>query len=875
MIFFRMVILPDGKRIKETIHQVKVQEGRGLAKKKYEMITELYAGAVKEVTAEPEHWMSFLSSACRNFRLPFDEQLLVHVQRPKATAVLEMEVWNRKFGRWVKRGSKGIAVIDKSSPVMRLKYYYDISETQEGRYRRLLRPVPLWKVDDENRERVRETLANAFGVSEGIEDFAQTIREAAKNAAEDNFADYLQDILSLRKNSFLEEADEQSIETEVQELLENSIAYMVMIRCGVDEREHPGIENFQGITKFHTPELVNLFGVAVSDVSEMALSGISDTIQKLQLEEKRKKRTFAGREKAGYTGLETPEYSHERSLTYDDDRIQQAGRLPFSKSHRTPRIGSTPWEIWITPLEVSEGTPLRDLSEPSDAGKIEQPPSGDTGNGTEQDGTNDIGNGKGTERDRRAESTESAFVGSEDEQHPSGGGGDHDEGGGVRLVQETVPEPEKKSAGDQSSAFFIEPKAKNLEWYDRSRDTQSLPFFHKDETIKALLLSTPYLKATKDEIQAFYEEHEDEQERAEYIRNLFNADYTDLTLEDGTQAGYKTYQNVLHMWEGAYQSRTSEGYYDWSVIARYFEGMRLLGELTDKAKPIRTVEGQLSLLDEMAEEQTFAFSFSQEIIDSLIRTTNYKDNIKYQIYSYFQKHPESRQKKAEYLKKVYGVAGAYSAITGTGIDLITDAGGMQIIRGETKITLKWEKVAKRIDELAAMGRYLSKKELENLPEYEKNVLCAEIYEFYYNLPEGEMRPYPSGTDYHTGVKLIRQQIEDPEAVGNLLESVGMVLDSTAESDRMYKFMRQAYQDLLDYRDGVYGLSSSLPAEKEDSLSMEPEDFSYVLRPETVVYIGIEEYEIQFLSDEMVVSSILLQISKKAYDSIEKLSALSK
>lgn len=757
-----------------------------MAKKKYDLITELYAGAVKEVTAKPEHWMSFLNSACRNFRMPFDEQLLVHVQRPNATAVLEMEAWNRKFGRWVKRGSKGIAVIDKNSPVMRLKYYFDVSETQEGRYHRLVRPVPLWTVDDKNRERVRETLVNAFGVPEGVEGLAETIREAAKNAAEDNLSDYLPDILAFRKDSTLEGAEKESVEAEAEKLLENSIAYMVMIRCGIDEREHPDVENFQGITKFNTPELVNLFGVAVSDVAEMALSEISDTIWKLQLEEKKKKRTFAGREAEGYTGLETPENNHERSLTYDDDRIQQTGRLPSSKPYRTPRTGTTPWEVRLLTPEVSEGTPLRDLSEPSDAGELKQPPAGNAGNGAEQNGADHGGNGRGAGRDRGAESTGSDSVGAEDEQHPSGGGRNRDEGSGIRLVREET-EPEQE------------------------------------------------------------------------------------------------------------------------------------------LEPLQTVEEQLSLLDEMAEEQTSVFSFSQEMIDTLIRTVGDKSLIKYQIYSYFQKNPESR-KKAQFLKRAYGAAGYYPAIAVKDMSLITDEKGMRIYRGETSLILKWEKVAKRIDELISIGRYLSKKEIEYLPKCEKNILCAEIYEFYKEIPKGQISPYPSGTDYDTGTKIIRGQIEDPEAAGNLLESMGMVLGSMEESDRLYKFKRRVYQDLLDYRDDANGLPSSLPAEKEDSLSVEPEpavsresafgtepeqeqkedsdtntgknregalepepirsrkkksesavervkedvqepeppqssdddsvsgtdDFFYDLHPETVVYIGIEEYEIQFLSDEMVV-----------------------
>lgn len=205
-----------------------------MAKKKYDLITELYAETVKEVTSSPQKWLSFLVSACRNFRLPFDEQILVYAQRPQASAVLPMKAWNERFGRWVKKDSKGIAVLDKNSPTMKLKYYYDVSDTQEGRYRRLIRPVSLWEVTEDYREDVKETLVNAFGIDEKITGFEETILEAAKNAAEDNLPDYLSDLIKERRGSYLEELDEYNVEVESRQLLSASIAYMIMVRCGVD-----------------------------------------------------------------------------------------------------------------------------------------------------------------------------------------------------------------------------------------------------------------------------------------------------------------------------------------------------------------------------------------------------------------------------------------------------------------------------------------------------------------------------------------------------------------------------------------------------------------------------------------------------------------
>lgn len=761
--------------------------------KRYDLITELYGRAIRDITEKPENWMAFLRSACRNFRLPFDEQVLVYVQRPDAVAVLEMEGWRNKFGRWVKRDSKGIAVFDKQAPAMRLKYYFDVSDTREGRYKRLLRDVPLWEMEDADREAVQETLANTFGVEESG-GFEETILEAAKNAAEDNLPDYMRSLLSDRKDSLLEELDEGNVEVEAKSLLAASVSYMVMARCGIQAEAYLDAGDFDRIRDFNTPPLINSLGTAISDVAEMALSPISDTIWQSRTGRKSRDRTFEGQRNQSYTKNAKANPDTERGPEYDKSQLQQAGGLSPAGHYRTERTGGSPWEIRIPEKEIPSGRTVRDIHHPADTGEAEPAPDGNAGVGTGTDGADRERDGRGTERDGGTQGGRPDDVGGDDEQYPAGSGGDRDSGTGLQLV-----------------------------WYDRRKEDKKIPFFGRDSDIKALLLATPHLKATKEEICSFYETHEDRTERTEYIKSIFNNEVTEVTLEDGRSVGYKTFQNVLHLWEGSYQSRTAQGYYDWGVIAGYFEGMRLLGELWDRWRPLPTVEGQLRMLDDMAGEGTPAFSFTQEIIDYTLAKGSGIQHGKYRIYSYFlQEH--SAKEKADFLKNEYGTGGHSPILTGTGIREEHDTKGLKLHRGygddAPELLLTWGKVAKRIDELIAAGRYMTKRELEYIPEYEKEILATEIYCFYFDQPEEVLRPYPEEEDYHAAVSTIRPQLDEPERVEEILHSMEGVLDNTADFARNYQSMQKAYHDLMDYKNGIYSLFTPIPP-AENKISKPP------------------------------------------------------
>lgn len=818
-------------------------------KKRFDLITELYDSSIREITENPENWMNFLRFACRNYLLPFDEQVLVYVQRPEAEKVLSMEDWSNKFGRWVKRDSKKIAVFDKEAPTMRLKYYYDVSDTREGKFKRLVRPVPLWEMENSDREAVQETISNTFGVEESG-DFEETILEAAKNAAEDNLPDYLRDLLSGRENSFLEELDELNVEVEAKRILEASVAYMLMARCGVDTEAYYSAEDFRDIRDFNTPILINLLGSAVSDVAEMALSPVSDTVIKLQKGREKENRTFVSGETRGYTESVKTNPDKEGSAEYERNRIQQAGRVSSAEHLRTGRDSGSPWEIFISSEKISSGTTIRDVHNPADTGQVKPASGRSTGGSTDKNRADHDGNGTEGKRDGGTKGRKSDVVGREDEQHPSGGRGSRDEGTDLQL-----------------------------EWYDRSSEDKRYPFFGSDSDIKSLLLATPHLKATKEEIRFFYESHEDKKERTEYIKSIFNNEFTEVTLEDGRRVGYKTFQNVLHLWEGKYLSRTAQSYYDWGVIAEYFEGMRLLGELGDRANPAPIVGEQLRIIDDMAEEKSPAFSFTQEIIDYTLIQGSGVQYGKYRIYSYFLQGHTTKE-KAEFLKEEYGMGGRSSILAGTGIGEDHDAKGLKLNRGygedSPELLLSWGKVAKRIDELITAGRYMSKRELEYIPEYEKGVLATEIYNFFYNQPEEVMRPYPAGAEYYEGLEVIRAQFDETERVEKIIHSMDEVLDNTADFAKNYQSMQKTLQDMTDYKNGVYSLftpippaentisSPALPVPAEVREKIEEKEAEatrekgagilepYDLQLDTIVFIGLKEYRIEILSPERVV-----------------------
>ena len=652
--------------------------------RKYDLISELYNRTCKTVVSNPQNWQAFLASACRNYKLRYDEQLLVYAQRPDATAVLEIEQWNKIFGRWVNRGARGIAVFaDENRSRQRLTHYFDISDTHESRYSRT---VPIWDMRQEYEADVIETLESTFGEIENKSSLAEAIMGAARNAAEDNIPDYLQDLYYATEGSSFEEVEEDIVAFIYKNVVTNSVAYMMMSRLGVDTDGYFELDDFRDVTNFNTQETLNALGFATSDIAEMGLTEISKTITALN----RQNRIIVGQDRNEYNKVEN---NDERSLDNERTDLHDGGRLQPSEPETSTAAGSDAGQVRSDEERVSEGTSQSPLLQSPDEGRTDTALGG-SGTESQQDGRNNP-EPDGTERgsDRTDESRGYDEMGSSDELSSQFGTGNRESGSDIRL-----------------------------EYYDRTHEDKSLPFFGRDEVINEILRTTPHLSASLEEIKDYYERNPDNKDRTEYIKSIFNNDYTELTLEDGRTVGYKTFENVLHLWEGKYDSRTAQSYYDWAVIARHFEAMRLLGELSDSIKPLPSMDGQMTfILDGRAEKKkTSAFTFSQEIIDAVLANGSGFSEGKMRIYEQFEKSLSAKE-NADFLKNEYGWGGSYPVIIGAGIDESHDGKGITITKGIGKenphITLSWSQVEKRIGELIRMDRYLNPKEKERYPQW--------------------------------------------------------------------------------------------------------------------------------------------------------------
>lgn len=740
---------------------------------RYKALTELYQETQRKVTA-PAEWQQFLTSACRNYRLSFDEQLLVYAQRPDATAVLEIERWNKRFGRWVNRGANGIAVFDgEHSGKQRLKYYFDVSDTHEGRFSR---PVPLWTVRPEYAPDIIEALENSFGELEQKDNLGAALLSAANNAVEDNIHDYLSELYHLTEGSFLEELDEYNVEVMYRRALQTSIGYMLVVRCGLDPSEYFEDDDFRDVLNFNTPETLNALGVATGDISQMCLSEIARTTLALQRQPQKENRTFETAQQNRYPVTEQETKQPERSNEYGRDHIQQAGRLQPAESSAPAGAGSGSWEIRITAPEVPEGEPQDHLHQSVDQRETEQSSGGDRADGTLPDGSGSGADGQDRGRDGGTEGPRSDEVGAAHEQPSERGGGNDPHGADLQLT-------------DTEQA-----------------DSQELPAFLDEKQIMAVIANKDDdLKYKKQQIELFFSVHSDQQERADYLKSAYQDRYTEI-IADGQRLGYKPQEDGLLMWEGSYLSRTKESVFSWDLVARW------TAQLIDKKeyfiqtdiRQLPTQESQQMTLFDFSsfgsstpsegEQQRFLFprqELSQQVIDEAMCIGANDQNSRLIICAYFKKD-KPLEDNAQFLMEHYGENGAGFYLDSRKYSIWYNAEGIHVAEGETAqrtaaTLIPWEQAAKRIRELLDLGRYMPQSELDRVDGYERQQRAAQLWYLRQDFAEGT-----ADAGFLPTINAIYNGDDDAQAAANIAQQ----LHNTVQRQEI----RALLQSFLDHTD---------------------------------------------------------------------------
>ena len=637
-------------------------------------IDRLYRQTMQSLSEE-KNWESFLAFAGNHYHLRFDEQVLIYAQRPDASKVHTIEQWNRNYHHWVNRGAKGIAVFDDTpDTVQKIRYYFDISDTHDGKD---AKAAALWRYDSAAQEAVIKALG--VGVCNTMQ---EAVLAAVKTAADEHILAYVSDLKDAQSGSRLEILEDEHLKTCLKEIAVCSSAYMIFHRLGA---KFPPEANdmFSLVQDFNTKETLQILGMMTHDLSQTILAEIEKVLCSFQVQ--KENRTFEIHRNSAYTEEKEKQggTGHEREHT-----VPNAGRLPNSKHHDAGAKRSADRALRENAPAVSQRETKTGILPPSDGLQAIAAPFGNRQRGAQDAGAADPADDANRRNQRETEGRKHDALGAEDEQYPGKSHGDR--GGGTDL---------------------------QVAYYDRKTEVTRLPFFGRDADVQAILLTTPYLKAGKSDIRKFFALHRDTEERISYLREIFNNDYTELILAGDRRVGYKTYQNVLHLWEGSYLSRTAEGYYDWGVISEYFDSLRLLGKLYDTAERLPSIEEQESFFAERSEEKPF---FTQEIIDEVLTRGSGFENGKFRIYEQFEKNL-SREENARFLKKEYGIGGSYPIKRGLGIDEDHAGAGIKLrsgfSEGNPKMLLKWTEAAKRIGQLIAIGQYLSPKEKKQYPAW--------------------------------------------------------------------------------------------------------------------------------------------------------------
>lgn len=796
---------------------------------KLQIIKEMAAQEALSITSDTKRYMAFLHTAANNYKYDFQEQLLIHAQKPDATACAEIDTWN-KLGRWVNKGTKGIALlIDRDVPY-KLRYVFDLSDTNS----RAGREVNLWQLKDRYLEEVKEALSNSFGEVVDADDFQGFLMQIAEHVVNDNLDDYAADLTAVKAGSLLEELDELNTKQWLRHTLVSSVGYMLMTRCGLDANELYSFENFAHVLDFNTHDTIGVLGVATSDISEMVLREIEATVRALQREEKANARTFANQEQNRYH--ESRNKQPERRIDHESD-LYNAGRLSASESGSSG--GSESGQVWNAaaqlPAEPQESAVHRD-----DVVRQIGPAPAGSGSASEHDaGEPAAEDGAGAGRDRGSESDKPDDVGSADEQPPAGSRGERSGGSGLQL------------SGRNG----------NFVW--------DVEYFYQDEEKNELLRTCERLKDHRKEIAAFFASHPDKEERGNFVKGFFDNTFYEHILGSGQRVGYRAYDDVLHLWRGAYLSREREEYMRWRAVESRINGMMLMDTWLDASeKPLPTVEEQQQRIYHADSKDGPGFDLPQAAIDYVLVRGSGVSQGKLRIFQQFQKN-EPKEANIAFLKQEYGMGGSSDAIPGSGIWEDHDVNGIRLYRfsptnkeENAEFLVKWPMAEKRIRELIEANRYLSPKEAEAYPQFLRD---TEVRHQRHALVE-EFRAIIY--DYND----FREQVGDKQRKFDQYQMAG-ILNSFSTGEKTAQFfnkqvfvlpvMREAMERIIGEnthhadraREMLEKLSGEITHPFEPTYDERnpppPIPREYKLSLGDTLYIGAQQYELLSLGDQEV------------------------
>lgn len=647
---------------------------------KYKIITELYTETLDNFNRNTDSWLSFLDCASMNYKYPFQDQVLIYAQKPTARACADIETWNRTLKRWVNKGAKGIALLTEENGYPHLKYVFDVADTN-SRYNN---QIKLWSVNPKYEPDIIEAMENKYGELDNKENLSQALISVANIMVDDNIEEYLTEINYVDRMQGLS-VEDKKINEALKSFVKISVSYMMLKRSGYDPSKYLNMEDFRDIMYFNDQSALSIIGYATSDIAKMGLKDIYETLKNVRISELKKIRTFDNENNIVYDmGVST----NNRERSDLDDNLQNTRGLSNSRLNSSRDEANTgDRKIRIDEVGLSQKEQENSLFNIANEQSINETLDRDRQYSNNESATSNRGNEEEREYNREVETRQSNGMGWKDEQFETNS----------RRISETRINNE-------------------LGIYEKSEDHHSF-YVVVDEKINLILANTPHLKTDNRHIVDYFKNETDRNKRAEYLKSIFNSDYTGVMIND-TMYGYKAFDNGVLFWKDNFLTRDTESLVSWEDLTDHYSAMILLNQLKIVEKPLKSVDEQMSLIDSI-DIPLNDIEISQEFLDRYLQEESL--NFRYRIYEEFSKNLATKD-NIDFLKESYGLGGQTHTIRGSGIGESHDFKGITFNRGYLDSTARkqffsWNQIEKRIKELIKVDRFLSSKELEEYPNW--------------------------------------------------------------------------------------------------------------------------------------------------------------